>query len=81
MVLLQLSNGSLTNSLGGVQVLFDGVAAPIVYARVNQTSVIVPFGVAGQASTAVQYSYNGAMSSSQSVPVALAARPYLRWMR
>jgi endo-1,4-beta-xylanase len=73
LVPLQFSNGSLTNSLGGVQVLFDGVPAPVVYARVNQTSVIVPFSVAGQASTAVQYSYNGAMSGSQSVPVAPAA--------
>lgn len=66
---LEIEGGILKSSIGGVQVFFDGVAAPIVYALVNQTSAIVPFGVAGHASTTLQYSYNGVMSSPVTVPV------------
>jgi len=66
---LQVQSGSITNALGGVQVFFDGVAAPLIYALVNQTSAIVPFGVAGHASTVIQYSYHGVMSSPQTVAV------------
>jgi uncharacterized protein (TIGR03437 family) len=34
----------LPTQLGGVQVLFDGVAAPLLYASSNQINAIVPFG-------------------------------------
>jgi endo-1,4-beta-xylanase len=70
---LQISGGVLKNSIGGVQIFFDGVAAPIIYAMLNQTSVIIPFEVAGHATTSIQYSYNGVMSGPQTVPVAPAA--------
>ena len=70
---LEISGGILKNSIGGVQVFFDGVAAPIVYALVNQSSVIVPFGVAGHNTTTIQYSYNGVMSSPQTLLVAQTA--------
>ncbi len=46
-------NGVLTTSLGGVQVQFDGVAAPLLYAGPNQINAIVPSEVAGQSSTTV----------------------------
>ncbi len=46
-------NGVLTSSLGGVQVEFDGVAAPLLYAGPNQINAVVPSGVAGQTSTTV----------------------------
>jgi uncharacterized protein (TIGR03437 family) len=46
-------NGVLTNSLGGVQVEFDGVAAPLLYAGPNQINAVVPSGIAGQTSTTV----------------------------
>ncbi len=70
---LQVSNGSVSTSLGGVQVLFDGVPAPMVYALVNQTSAIVPFAVAGHATTTIQYSFNGMLSAPQTVPVTQTA--------
>ena len=53
-VTLQVSNGAVTNSLAGTQVLFDGVAAPMVYTLKGQVSAVVPYGVAGKTSTQVQ---------------------------
>ena len=38
----QVVNGVVTNSLGGVQVLFDGVPAPLLYAGPTQINAIVP---------------------------------------
>ncbi len=43
-----------STSLGGVQVLFDGVAAPLLYAGPNQINAIVPKAVANENATAVQ---------------------------
>jgi len=71
---LQLdSAGKIATSAGGAQLLFDGVAAPAVYAVTGQASFIVPFEVAGKASTAVQYVYQGAYSNTVTLPVAAAA--------
>ena len=67
------SSGRMPSSLGGTQILFDGVPAPVVYALVNQTSVIVPFSVAGKASTKVTYSYGTVQSSPVMVQVAPSA--------
>jgi uncharacterized protein (TIGR03437 family) len=69
---LQLSNGVVTNNLGGTQVLFDGVAAPMVYAIAGQVSAVVPYGVAGKANTKVQVQYLGALSNTQTVTVQAA---------
>ncbi len=49
----EVVNGVLTTSLGGVEVQFDGVAAPLLYAGPNQINAIVPSHVAGQSSTTV----------------------------
>jgi uncharacterized protein (TIGR03437 family) len=52
-----VNNGSInlvSTSLGGVQVLFDGVAAPLLYAGSTQINAIVPSEVYGHESTAVQ---------------------------
>jgi endo-1,4-beta-xylanase len=52
------SNGDFSTNLEGVQVLFDGTPAPLVYAVAGQVSAIVPFDVAGKQQTAIQYQYN-----------------------
>ena len=65
--------GKITNSLAGVQLLFDGTPAPVVYARTGQSSFIVPYAVAGKSSTTVQYVYQGAYSNSVTVPVVATA--------
>ncbi|MCU1261648.1 MAG: hypothetical protein JWO80_4533 [Bryobacterales bacterium] len=38
-------NGRVTTQLAGVQVTFDGVAAPLLYVSEGQINVVVPFGV------------------------------------
>jgi len=50
----KIVSGSLTNSLGGVQVLFNDVAAPLLYAGPNQINAIVPSSVYGLITTSVQ---------------------------
>jgi uncharacterized protein (TIGR03437 family) len=50
----QVTNSAISNSLGGVQVLFDGVPAALLYAGPTQINAIVPSGVAGQSRTKVQ---------------------------
>ena len=46
-------SGALTTALGGVQVQFDGFAAPLLYAGPNQINAIVPSSVSGRSSTTV----------------------------
>jgi uncharacterized protein (TIGR03437 family) len=55
------------------RVLFDGIAAPIIYASSGQTAVVVPYEIAGHAATEVVVEYQGVQSSQVSVPVAAAA--------
>jgi uncharacterized protein (TIGR03437 family) len=55
---------SVTSSLGGVRVLFDGVAAPLTYVSDGQINAIVPFGLAGDVvMTKVQVEVQGVASS------------------
>jgi uncharacterized protein (TIGR03437 family) len=53
----------LSTSAGNTQVLFDGVAAPVVYALATQTSVMVPYQVAGRPTTSVVVEYQGVQST------------------
>jgi len=71
-VTLQVSNGIVTNSLAGTQVLFDGVAAPMIYSLKGQVSAVVPYGLAGKTSTQVQVSYQNAVSNTMTMPVRAA---------
>jgi uncharacterized protein (TIGR03437 family) len=50
----QVVNGNVTTSLGGVQVLFDGGAVPLLYAGPNQINALVPPFGEGQDSTVLQ---------------------------
>jgi uncharacterized protein (TIGR03437 family) len=65
------SNGTLSNSIGGVQVFFNGYAAPMIYALAGQLGAIVPYEVAGQSSVNVVVVYQG--NASAPFPVAVAA--------
>jgi uncharacterized protein (TIGR03437 family) len=60
--------------LGGTQVTFGGVAAPVFSAQAQQVTVQVPWEIAGQTSTEVVVTYNGGppAGTSSSVPVAVA---------
>lgn len=72
---LQLTpDGQLvTNSLASVQVLFDGVPAPLIYVSDSQVSAVVPYDVAGQTSTSVQVSNGGITSDPLALSVAASA--------
>jgi uncharacterized protein (TIGR03437 family) len=59
---LTAGGASLSTSAGNTQVLFDGVAAPVVYASATQTSVMVPYEVAGRPTTSVVVMYQGVPS-------------------
>jgi uncharacterized protein (TIGR03437 family) len=63
---LHVTNGVVDSLVGNTRVLFDGVAAPVIYASAGQTSVMVPYGVAGRTSTNVQVEFLGV----QSAPIA-----------
>jgi uncharacterized protein (TIGR03437 family) len=71
---LTLTNPRLVaNSLEGVQVFFDGVPAPVLYASAGQVNVVVPYSVAGQSTTVLQLEYLGAFSSPVTLQVAATA--------
>ena len=57
---LQLnSDGLVSNSLNGVQVLFDGYAAPLLYVGPTQINAIVPYEIAGQTHAQMTIQYQG----------------------
>lgn len=66
---LQVSGGFVTKSLGGAQVLFDGVPSPLTYASDLQINAVVPYGVSGRPSTQVQVVNNGVASNTKNMQV------------
>ncbi len=56
------ADGRLSTSVAGTQVMFDTLAAPILYASATQTSVVVPAGIAGRSNTNIVVLRNGASS-------------------
>jgi uncharacterized protein (TIGR03437 family) len=66
-------NGKLSTGIGGAQVTFNGIAAPLLYASGFATAAIVPFEVAGANEVTAQISYNGSTSAVQTFHVAASA--------
>jgi uncharacterized protein (TIGR03437 family) len=56
------AGGTLSNILGGVQVLFDTTPGTPIYVSPTQINVIVPYEIAGRVTTAVSVSYSGQQS-------------------
>jgi trimeric autotransporter adhesin len=54
------ASGRVSSNLNGLQVTFDGQAAPLLYTSANQTNLIVPYEVAGKTSTVMQVIYAAA---------------------
>jgi uncharacterized protein (TIGR03437 family) len=66
----QLSTeGKVGTLLAGVRVLFDGVAAPLLYVSSNQITAIVPFGMANQQESTMVVENNGAISERVQVGI------------
>src|SRR5581483_8074340 len=57
-------DGKLTTVLGGWQVFFDGVAAPLIAAAPGQITAIVPNEVAGKAHTVIGVQKQGDLTPS-----------------
>jgi len=50
----QITNGVIARSLSGVQLLFDGAPAALLYVGPNQINAIVPAAVSGRLTTSIQ---------------------------
>jgi uncharacterized protein (TIGR03437 family) len=72
----QVENGAFSSTLGGYRVLFNGVAAPLLYAGPNQINVISPAAIAGQPTADIRVEGPGGATVFPTVWVA-AARPQL----
>jgi len=67
------STGLLDTKFGQTRVLYDGVPAPILFARADQVNAIVPSAVAERTKTRVPVEYRGLASSWQMLSVAESA--------
>jgi|SRR5579859_153133 len=67
------SSGRLSTNVAGTQVLFNNVAAPLVYVRSDQVAAIVPNAVRGQPSANIQVQYQSQSSPAFSIPVSQTA--------
>ena len=63
------SAGTYATSLGGTQVLFDGIASPMLYAGPNQINAVVPFGI-GSTVTKMTVQNSGGTAGPLPLPVA-----------
>jgi uncharacterized protein (TIGR03437 family) len=66
------ASGSVATTIAGTQVLFNGMASPLIFASASQVNSVVPFGVA-TGTTQVQVQYQGRASTSFTVTVVPAA--------
>jgi len=64
-----INSGVLANMVAGVQVTFDGVAAPLLSVSAQEIDLVVPFALAARPSTTVQVVYNGVKSNAVQVAV------------
>ncbi len=63
------SGGFIEKSLQSTRVLFDGKAAPVIYASGGAVSAIAPYALAGQSQTQLVVEYGGIPSAPVTVPV------------
>jgi uncharacterized protein (TIGR03437 family) len=63
-------NGNVATSLGGVEVLFNGFAAPLTYVSSAQINAVVPYQIAGLLSPSVQVIFQGQTSKAFPLPPA-----------
>ena len=64
--------GTIDTQIAGARLLFDGVAAPLIYVRADQLAAIVPFGVANHPFTEIRAEYQGQLSDPITLTVANA---------
>ena len=64
------SNGNVATTLGGVQVLFNGIPAPLTYVSSTQINAVVPYGIVGQFAPFAQVKYLNQSSNAFSLATA-----------
>jgi uncharacterized protein (TIGR03437 family) len=67
------ADGRYGTELAGVRVLFNGVAAPVLYTRFDQVGAVIPYTLAGADSAQVEVEFAGTTSNTTNVPVAEAS--------
>ena len=70
------SSGNVSNFVGSTRVLFDGVAAPLLYTSSGQTAAIAPYFLSNRATTKVQVEYQGSRSAEVTMQT-VASNPAL----
>lgn len=68
----QASNRQFGTQLGGTQVSFNGIAAPVLYASASQVASVVPYAISGTAAQ-ITVAYQGQTSAAFAAPVAPSA--------
>jgi uncharacterized protein (TIGR03437 family) len=67
------ATGKLATTIGGVQVLFNGTPAPMIYASGTQVSAVVPYEMALIPSPSVWIAYAGETSNAYRLSLAASA--------
>lgn len=67
--------GAFETSLNGYRVLFDGIAAPILYSSQNRMDVVAPYGIAGRVSSRVTVENGTARSGAVELTLSPDAAP------
>lgn len=67
------ASGTAGDFVGSTSVYFNGIVAPILYASASETSVIVPYEMAGLSSAVVQVLYKGQANANFPVQIAPTA--------
>jgi uncharacterized protein (TIGR03437 family) len=66
-------HGRVATSLAGTRVLFDGLPAPVAYTVRGEVGAVVPYEVAGRATTNIVVEYEGRQSAPVIIPVSPSA--------
>jgi uncharacterized protein (TIGR03437 family) len=67
------ATGKLATTIGGVQVLFNGTPAPMIYASSTQVSAVVPYEMASISNPLVWIEYSGQTSNAYALTSAATA--------
>jgi uncharacterized protein (TIGR03437 family) len=63
------AEGRLETALAETRVLFDGIAAPLLYTTATQISAIIPYSIEGRPETVLQVERGGLRSAAVTLPL------------
>src|ERR1019366_7116360 len=64
------NSASLPTTLGGVSVVVNGVAAPMIYASAGQINFLAPYETGGQPTVTLRLTASGATTAQRTLAVA-----------